>query len=74
MHADTYKCTHTSISRVHGDEHRASWVELDLCPFKEKHRGTRVDASLDGQDLLCHHRKNFKVNAVELIKARPRPT
>ena len=76
MSTDTYTHTHchTSISRVHGDEHRASWVEVDLCPLKEQNGGARIDTSLNGQDLLSKNRQYFKINAVEFIEARPRPT
>ena len=66
--------THTCITRVHCDKHGAGGVQLDLGTLKQQHRGTGVDPPLDSEDLLCHNRQHLKVNAVELIKARPRPT
>ena len=70
----THTHTHTCITRVHGDKHRAGGVQLDLGTLEQQHRGTGVDPPLDSEDLLCHHRQHLKVDAVELVKARPRPT
>ncbi len=62
---------HTSVSRVHGDEDGAGGVQFDLCALEEEDGRPRVDASLDSQDLLGHHRQHLQVNPVELVKARP---
>ncbi len=64
----------TSIARVHSDKHWAGRIQLNLSAFEEKDSIPRVDPSLDGEDLLGHHRENFQVDAIELVKAWPGPT
>ena len=65
---------HTCISRVHGDKYGTGGVQFDLCALKEKSVVPRADSSLDGHDLLGHHRQHLQVDAVELVKARPGTT
>ena len=61
----------TCISRVHGDEHSTRGIQFDLSTLKQQSIVPRVDASLNGHDLLGHHWQHLQVNAVELIEAGP---
>ena len=61
----------TSISRVHSDENSTCGVQFDLRPLKQQSVVPRADSSLDGQDLLGHHRQHLQVDTIELIEAGP---
>lgn len=62
-----------SIAGVHGDVHRAAGVQLNLSVLEDKALDLGLNGQLDGQDLLCHHRQHFQINAVELVKTGPSP-
>ena len=59
------------VTGIHGNKHRAAWDESDLSAFEDDRVLASIDAALDGQNLLRHHRQHFQVDAVELVEARP---
>mmetsp|Transcript_13243 Transcript_13243/g.37392 ORF Transcript_13243/g.37392 Transcript_13243/m.37392 type:complete len:381 (+) Transcript_13243:7435-8577(+) len=63
-----------SISRVHGDEDIDCDFELQLHTLKNELLGVGGDRPLDGEHLLCDHREDLELNAIELIKAGPSST
>lgn len=48
-----------SVTRVHGDEHRAGWVERQLCPLKQEGLQIPGNGLLYAEDLLGHHREHL---------------
>lgn len=61
----------TSVTRVHRDKDSARLIELQQGSFEQQFRGSRVDASLNGEDLLGYYGKHFQIDTVELVEARP---
>lgn len=48
-----------SITRIHGDENRARWVERQFCPLKQECLQIPSNGPLYTQDLLGHHRQHL---------------
>lgn len=49
----------SSITRVHGDENRAGWVQRQLCPLKQEGLEIPSNGPLDAKDLLGHDRQHL---------------
>eukprot|EP00955_Chlamydomonas_euryale_P036898 350585-Chlamydomonas_euryale.AAC.2 len=60
------------VARVHRDEHAARVAQRDLAALKRKELGTGLERVLDREQLLRDDRQHLDVDAVELVKARPR--
>ena len=60
------------VARVHRDERVARHLEGQLGALKIELLDSRRLSADDGQDLLCDHREDLELDAVELVKARPR--
>ena len=60
------------VTRVHRDEDAARRVELDLAPLEHEGVYALRDGREDAQDLLRDDREHLDLDAVELVKARPR--
>jgi len=60
------------IARVHRDGHEAVGIQFEHRPLEVKVLQLGRDGPLDAEDLLGHDGQHLQLDAVELVKARPR--
>ena len=60
------------VARVHSDEDGTGWVQSKLGTLKDEPLQFGSDGLLNTLDLLGNHREHLQLNAVELVKTRPR--
>ncbi len=63
-----------SIARVHGDEAAAGESEFDGSPFEHEFVKSAGYSLLKRHKLLGDNAEHFEIDAIELVKAAPRPT
>ncbi len=63
----------SSVAWIHCDEHGAGGIQGQLRSLEHKALQVGVHCLLNTVDLLSHDRQHLQLDAVEFVKARPRP-